>query len=305
MPDIAVIIPTRNRAALLEKCLESLSAQTLAPERYEICVIDNGSTDNTKETITAVAAHHKDRNIVVTEEAKPGVAVARNRGLAATKAPLIALADDDTMPPPDWLARYIDGMEKLGPEVVKIAGTYAPVWGAPRPAWLTDGMLPMLSAAAGPELKPGFTDLPMLEGNSCYRRAALERFGGFPVQLGRSGASLISGEHMVDLVMRVHGGKLYYDPAIVVDHHIHAERLTPLWMRQRYFWQGVSDYAARVYLKKMGISIDHAVRIEMPLAASDWAFVNDANLPPTEQNLDRLRSLGLVLAKTGIIPVEA
>ena len=303
--DISVIIPTRNRAALLEKCLERLCAQTLDPARYEICVIDNGSTDNTKEIIAAVAARHKDRKIIMVEESAPSVAVARNRGVAATRAPLIALADDDTMPPPDWLTRYIDGMERLGPEVAKIAGTYTPVWGAVRPAWLTDGMLPLLSAAAGPELKPGFTDFPLLEGNSCYRREALERFGGFPRQLGRSGNSLISGELMIDLVIRMNGWKLYYDPAIVIDHHIHANRLTPLWMRQRYFWQGVSDYAARVYLKKMGISIDHAIKIELPLDVGDWAFINNASLPPTEQNLDRLRSLGLVLAKTGIIPVEA
>ena len=44
---LSVIIPTRNRSALLEKALESLLAQTLSQENFEVIIVDNGSTDNT------------------------------------------------------------------------------------------------------------------------------------------------------------------------------------------------------------------------------------------------------------------
>ena len=143
----------------------------------------------------------------------------------------------------------------------------------------------------------------MLECNGCYRRDALAQAGNFPTTLGRKGNNLLSAEHAVDLVMNVQGWKLFYDPTIVINHNIHADRLQPVWFRRRYFWQGVSDFAVRAYLKSKGLNAMGNVAIDMPFAREDWNFINDASEPPTQDRLNRLRGLGFVLASSGFIPI--
>jgi hypothetical protein len=214
------------------------------------------------------------------------------------------MGDDDATMPPDWLERFLAHFAALGQRLAKVGGEIVPVWTAPRPDWLTDGMLPLLTASSGLGPKPGFSQEPLIECNCCYRREALLEAGGFPRDLGRSGNRLLSGDHAVDHIMVLKGWKLYYDPAIVIHHTIHAERLTPGWMRRRYFWQGVSDYAGRMYLKSMGVTVNQALRLDMPLDLADWSFTNDQNTPVTEAQLLKLHSLGLVLAMSGMIPVE-
>ncbi|MDR3423534.1 MAG: glycosyltransferase [Alphaproteobacteria bacterium] len=302
MPDISVVIPTRNRAAFLERCLVSLCEQTLDPSRFEICVVDNGSVDKTEAAVALIKARYPHHRIILVEEPQLGVAYARNAGVRRTTAPLIVQGDDDATAPPDWLELFLASFAAQGDKVGKIGGDVIPVWGAPRPDWLTDGMLYLLSAA-GFGTQPHFVDEGLLEGNGCYRREALIAAGCFPTTLGRKGVTLLAAEHAVDLVMHMAGWKLYYDPSIVIHHHIHAERLTPAWFRRRYFWQGVSDYAVRAYLKSKGIESTGAVSVDMPFDRSNWTFINNSNEPPTEDGLNRLRSLGFVLASSGFIPV--
>jgi len=303
VPDISVVIPTRNRGALLGHGLASLCEQTLDPSRFEVCVVNNGSMEMTAKVVGLVTAHYPNHRIILIDEPALGVAYARNAGIKNTSAPLIVQGDDDATAPPDWLERFLASFQAQGADVGKIGGDVIPVWGAPRPEWLTDAMLPLLTAASGFGDKPRFVNEGLLECNGCYRREALEAAGYFPTTLGRKGSSLLSAEHAVDLVINMSGWKLYYDPSIVIKHHIHAERLKPVWFRRRYFWQGVSDYAIYAYLKTKGIEINHGVKVDMPFDRANWTFINNSEEPPTEDSLVRLRSLGFVLAKSGFIPI--
>ncbi|MDE2030147.1 MAG: glycosyltransferase family 2 protein, partial [Alphaproteobacteria bacterium] len=204
-PEISVVIPTRNRAALLGKCLASLCAQTLDPSRFEVCVVNNGSTDATPKVIELVNANFPQHRIFMVDEPTPGVARARNAGVRHTSAPLIVQGDDDATAPPDWLEKFLASFARLDRDVGKIGGDVVPVWGAPRPDWLSDAMLPLLTAASGFGTEPRFVNEGLLECNGCYRREALEEAGLFPVSLGRKGSTLLSAEHAVDLVMNVRG----------------------------------------------------------------------------------------------------
>ena len=309
MPEISVIIPTHNRAKLLELCLKSLLQQSLEPARYEICVINNGSSDNTPAVVAALAAAHPQHKLFCVEEPVLGLSRARNRGLASVSAPLVAFGDDDAMMPPDWLPRYLARFETLGPDLVKVGGEIAPIWGGPRPAWLTDTMLPLFSAASGMG-NSGARFCAMhetiLEGNSCYRRDALMSLDGFSTLLGRKGDKLLAGDGMIDLRLALKGKKFFFDPEIVIHHLIHADRLTPGWVRKRYFWQGVSNFAVRTYFKQCGLDLATEITLDLIFKPEDWAFVNRED---TTENFDvvlnKLRSLGFVLASTGIIPVDA
>lgn len=100
-PAISVIIPHLNQPHLLSLCLEALARQDIDPCRREILVVDNGSEISPD---SVVAAHP---GIRLAHETEPGPGPARNRGVALTRAPLIAFTDADCIPDPDWLSRLV------------------------------------------------------------------------------------------------------------------------------------------------------------------------------------------------------
>ena len=304
--DISVNLATFNRAPFLEKCLESLCQQTLDPARYEICVVNNACTDNTAEVVESIVRRYPHHRVFMVYEPVAGLSRARNCGLRATTAPLVANVDDDGTVYPDWLESYVKRFAELGEDTVIVGGEIEPIWGGPKPAWLSERMQCFLSAGTGlgPEARFLPTSECTSEGNSCYRRAALARAGNFPEQLGRAGTNLLSGESVVEALMRKQGGRVFFDPHIILRHFIHANRLTPTWFRHRFFWQGISGFAVRQYQIKHDVPVDAATNIELPLLASDWDFLNGDTPEGIAENTIRFQSLGFILALTGIIQVE-
>ncbi len=94
---VTVVIPARDRAAMLDRCLTATGA------RYPVVVVDDGSCD--PDEIAAIAARHG--AAVRRRAASGGPAAARNTGLAGVDTGLIAFLDSDCLPPPDWIDRLI------------------------------------------------------------------------------------------------------------------------------------------------------------------------------------------------------
>jgi glycosyltransferase involved in cell wall biosynthesis len=95
--NVSVIIPVYNRPKLVTRAIDSVLAQT-SEALYEIIVVDDGSTDDTKESLHA----YRDR-ITLLEQENSGVSAARNRGIEAAKGEWIALLDSDDTWHPDKL----------------------------------------------------------------------------------------------------------------------------------------------------------------------------------------------------------
>lgn len=93
---VSVVIPVRDDAEFLERCLQALDAQTVAPD--EIVVVDNGSDDHTP----LVARRWQVRLI---EEPMLGIPPAASAGYDAATGEIIARLDADSAPSPDWVAR--------------------------------------------------------------------------------------------------------------------------------------------------------------------------------------------------------
>ena len=304
--DISVIISTRDRAALLEYCLINLCEQTLYPSRYNICVVDNGSSDNTQEIVKKVAARYPKHQLFSLFEPLPGVCRAHNRGIAATESDYLAFPDDDVRVQPDWLQRFLAHFEVGDPQLAIIGGEITPIWKGKKPDWITEGMLVFLSATTNLGHLPRYVTLEeyFIECNSCYRRSALAEVGNFPEYLGRSGNSLLCGQNVVEAGIKNRGGLALYDPNIIVRHIIHADRLTPTWFRRRFFWQGVTGQAVRIYQTQHGMEVDSVLKLNLPLEPKDWAFVNHDTSEGLETSLHYFQSLGFILAITGIMPLE-
>lgn len=93
---VSVVIPVRDGADSIGALLDSLEAQTLGRDRFEVVVVDNGSTDATADIARRRGAH------VVRDEV-PNRSRARNAGVAAAAADLIAFTDADCVADPHWL----------------------------------------------------------------------------------------------------------------------------------------------------------------------------------------------------------
>lgn len=108
-PLISVIIPTFNRATLLPRALQSARQQTYP--NLEILVVDDASTDNTREV---VAASGDPRIKYLRHDSNRGGAVARNTGLKAARGDYMAFLDSDDEWLPEKLARQMEAIDKSG-----------------------------------------------------------------------------------------------------------------------------------------------------------------------------------------------
>jgi hypothetical protein len=123
--------------------------------------------------------------------------------------------------------------------------------------------------------------------------------------LGRIGACLLSGENVIESFIHKNGGRVFFDPTLTVRHFIHADRLHPLWFRQRFFWQGISGIAVRQYNTRHGIPVDTAIDVNLPLTIEDWNFIKRDTADNIEESTLHFQWLGYVLALSGIMPIEA
>jgi len=164
-PSVAVIVPTLNRPANLERALRSLFAQEAAWLIDEIAVVDN-STDGSAEATVAALRPLSPCRLTYVPCPRPGVATARNAGLAATTAPLIGFLDDDEAAPPGWLGALHAAHIAFAADV-----TFGPVQGRclDAPAWKR-AYLDAFFSRTGPAVS-GMTETVYGCGNSMMTRA--------------------------------------------------------------------------------------------------------------------------------------
>ncbi|GAC1418122.1 MAG: glycosyltransferase [Actinomycetota bacterium] len=108
---VSVIVPAYNAEHLIAGCLRALDEQTISPDDYEIIVVDDGSTDSTRETVRRFAATARAPVVLVEQLRNGGPAAARNGGLARVSSPVIAFTDADVEVAPDWLQQALSKLD--------------------------------------------------------------------------------------------------------------------------------------------------------------------------------------------------
>jgi glycosyltransferase involved in cell wall biosynthesis len=111
-PSIAVVIPTRDRASILHRALNSLRAQELTS--WEGIVVDDGS----EEDIEGVVRSYSDTRLRYARQAPAGAATARNVGVASTRSRLVTFLDSDDEAYPHWLSSILSTFENHESDVV-------------------------------------------------------------------------------------------------------------------------------------------------------------------------------------------
>jgi O-antigen biosynthesis protein len=211
-----VVVCTRNRPELLDRCLASVSK--LDYPDFEVLVVDNAPSDARS---LDVAQRWRARYCL---EPVPGLSRARNRGVRVSRSELIAFIDDDEIPDALWLRGL--AAEFDDPHVMAVTGRILPLIAE------TNGG-PFLMAAGdfdrGLQKRTLDRETPCWfeianfggigdGGNMAFRRCAFEIWSGFDVRLGRG--TIISGseEHRAFLSLVDRGYRVVYAPEAVVRH---------------------------------------------------------------------------------------
>ncbi len=215
MFEVAVVIPVWNGEAVLARCLDALARQTLPRSAYQIIVVDNGSSDATREIARSYTG------VELLEEPLPGSYVARNRGIGRVRAPITAFTDADCEPAADWLEQImraaaanpgfgvLAGKIELFDEIAQereVFGDYERLFS-----------FPQAHAARG----------NCATANWASETAVLKALGGFDAAL-KSG-----GDRQMALRIRDAGYPLVYVPSMLVRHPVRASRAELVRKRQR------------------------------------------------------------------------
>ena len=113
-PPITVVIPTRNRAPVLERCLKSLAGQTGEAPGFEIIVVDDGSTDETAVLLARLASKVPVPLRFFRQPTPRGASAARNLGVREASGEIVVFIDDDALAPEGWFHALTSGFSTCG-----------------------------------------------------------------------------------------------------------------------------------------------------------------------------------------------
>ncbi len=260
---VTVLICTYNRAENLAETLMALA--TMRPGagyRTQVVVVDNNSTDATREVIQRAAAASP-FPVSYLFEARQGKSFALNTGLEAATGDIIALTDDDVVPEPDWLDRIVAAFRTN--DITFTFGKVLPRWTTQPPPEL---LMPRSHEIWGPLAIVDYGDEPMLYpsgnpgerlpvgANLAFRRDVLVEIGGWRTDLGKVNNTLISGEDH-EIFFKLQAAGLYsglYDPANRVRHLVPASRLTRRYFRRWFYWHGKTLFRMQQHLYNLDLA---------------------------------------------------
>lgn len=190
--EISVVICTFNRADLLDGALASMCRQTLPANRFEILVIDNGSTDNTAECVRSYKHQYPNHVICHIYETEQGAGIARNLATRQAQGRFVAFLDDDARASSNFLSQAMDRIcaEPQLP-LIGLGGQIHPFYTSPKPIWFKDAY----------ELRSWGNKERFLQvgesfsgSNMIWYRSDLLAIGGFAEHFGPKGKMLALGE---------------------------------------------------------------------------------------------------------------
>src|SRR5512134_723869 len=238
-PTISVVVCTHNRAALLRQALDSLAGQTLDRARYEVIVVNNGSTDETPSVVRAFQVTEHACSLRLVDEPALGLGYARNTGWKTAKGEYVAFMDDDAKADPSWLERALQLFENSRASPVAVGGQIRPWYVSPKPAWFKDEYE---VRSWGSQARPLSAGESVSGSNMIFTKQGLQEFGGFDVNVGMRGIRISMGEETVlfHRISESFGDRaiLLYDPELIVYNAVSRRKMTARYHLSRWFVAG-------------------------------------------------------------------
>jgi glycosyltransferase involved in cell wall biosynthesis len=237
----SVVIPTYNRASELRETLHSLAGVRTAGG-WELIVVDNNSNDQTRKVVEEAQSNFPVELRYLFEK-EPGRCAAMNAGIGIARGEIIVNTDDDVRVAADWLDQAAAGLQDLKCDYV--GGKVLPIWGGPKPDWLSDSGGRHWSVIAllnyGPEPVEFGVRYAPLGVNLAFHRSCFERAGLWDNRVGRKAGTLL-GQEVREWCMRARAAGLrgFYVPGMVVHHVIPGDRLNKAYFRRWFYWHGIS-----------------------------------------------------------------
>lgn len=261
MDVVSIVVPTLNRPQSLRRALASARAQQgLGGATVEIVVIDNSREESARSVVDAFAQEGWPLRYV--SEPRPGVANARNAGIAAARGDWIAFLDDDEEAPSDWLARLLATARATGADAV-----FGPVEARAEGATPIGELAPYFSRRIDRPEGAEITDLAAYLGtnNSMFRKArCLVGATPFETSLNETG-----GEDSLLLKRLVlHDRRFAWAAAAGVIEWAPERRLNWAYIRKRKFLSG----QIRVFVHHM-LGPAHWAQIPLWMAVGLAQFV--------------------------------
>ena len=172
---ISVVIPTYNGAETLKRSLPTWISQTLPEEEYELFVVDNRSTDNTRSVVEQLIKGRPHFHYIYEEI--PGATAARHAGARMAKGTVLVFADDDGLFNPECLEKIIAVYDQ-NPQCEAVTGKIEILWDGQEPEWIAPYKYMLGQLDYGEDVRYGY-NMYLNGGLMSVRKSTFERLHGF------------------------------------------------------------------------------------------------------------------------------
>lgn len=244
-PRITVAICTYNRSDYLRDTLQGLLAQSADYGQFEILVVNNNSSDHTKQVCDEFWKKSGRLNFTYLEEKRQGLSYARNLAARECAAPLIIYIDDDVFLPDNFVETALNYSKKYSAPFCAGGRIDVAFEGeSQQPGWIPNELMPMfgLHIPGKNEQEYPVNNFPR-GGNMVIHQSVFEKAGYFKTDLGRTGTQLLGGEEkeFFDSVRRK-SIPLYYWPKLNLTHRIGSNRLEKEYLKKQSVGIGHSEW---------------------------------------------------------------
>lgn len=237
-PTVSVIIPTYNRAKVLEKTLHVFAELDSEGIAWDVIVVDNNSRDETREVVSSFEGRLPIRYLF---EARQGKNWALNQALEHTESELLVFADDDVTPCQHWLQAILASVERW-PEHVVFGGRIVPEFPPGTPDFVRQSDFSGY-VYGGLDFGPDdrlFPEETTPNGPNCWVRRCVFASGvRYDTSIGPNGHGRISGSELELFTrLRYDGAVPVYVPTATVIHRIEPHQTTFRYLLRRAYASG-------------------------------------------------------------------
>jgi glycosyltransferase involved in cell wall biosynthesis len=229
---LSIIICSYNRASYISDALTSLYLQSAGLNVFEVIIVDNNSTDNTKDVYAQWRHTNTNGQFTFIGETKQGASFARNTGATIAKGEWVCFMDDDAVATPNYVENILTHIQDK-PDAVGFGGRIIPKYIPSEPKWMSYYVSSLVGNFNYAPIACAFENGKYpLESNMIVKKSVYDQIGGFNVNLpGVVGTLRIGGEGK-ELFYKILalGHIIYYDPAICVHHVVEVKKLTSEYM---------------------------------------------------------------------------